>query len=421
MLFRLSLITILVGCLSLASASSLPAADGAPAVAVRTRPRVAASPAYAIRDIGMPSPDTYPSSAPVGFNNTGQIFGVALRAGKSDRLSYLSDTDCLVWTGLTFVDVEASLTVQRCMPYAMNSATSSGAFTVVGAFNDIRHLPPDQGYANAYDDAFTATIGASGSVTTVPFYQYSPAALFGINAAGIAVGISYNPIQPRTLFVTAPGERLAYLQPNCSATVGCIVAIQFLLKRSDGQPTGQCAFGGCSINASGTVIGVDTATYALYTNGVAGSKVDLPVPAGRFGAVVALNDASQITYFIGPTAFLYDANAGTTTAIPPVAGTSCGYYTPISLNNSGTVLGFASDCKSKPFYFTWDPGHGTQDLNLQIPANAYTIKAFGINDNGQILVSLRTSAGATHWGTLDPAGAPATPRGMGAKERRHAH
>ena len=302
----------------------------------------------------------------------------------------------------------------------MNGANAGGAFTVVGAFNDIRHLPPAYSYANPYDDAFTATIAGSGSFTTVPFYQYSPAALFGINAAGTAVGTSYNPLQAEALMLTAPGERLVNLQSTCSADVGCIVALQFLLKRSDGQPTGQCAFGGCTINASGTVIGVDTSasTYALYTD-PAGSKVDLPLAVGKYGEIVALNDASQIAYFIGSTALLYDAIAGTTTAIPPVAGTSCGYYTPVSLNNAGTVLGFASDCKSKAFYFTWNAARGTQDLNLQIPANAFTIKALGINDNGQILVSLRTSAGATHWGTLDPAGASATPRRAGAKEQRH--
>ncbi len=435
MLFHLRPRVIAIGSLTLASVASwvaanaappgarAPLSERAPAIEVRGRPGAAAPPAYTIHDIGMPAPNTYPSSSPVGFNNTGQMFGVALRAAKSDRLSYLSDTDCLVWTGLKFVDVLGSLAVQTCTPYAINAANTGGAFTVVGAFTDIHHLVPQYYSPNLFNDAFTATFASGGTFATVPFYSYSPAALYGINAAGTAVGNSYNPIQSEGLFVTAPGETLSFLQPSCATTAtGCLSAVEFLRKRSDGQPTGQCAFGGCTINSSGTVLGVDpdTSTYALYTNGVAGSKIDLPLTVGKYGYVVALNDANQIAYFGGPTAALYDAHAGTTTTIPPVAGTSCVYYTPISLNNAGTVLGFASDCKGKPFYFTWDAVHGTPNLGLQIPANAYTIKAFGINDRGQILVSLQTSAGATHWGTLDPAAASVTPPRARAKEQRRA-
>ena len=375
-----------------------------PTISVHARTRSAVAAAYAIRDVGMPPVTTYPSSSPIGFNNSGQIFGVALRAAKSDRLSYRYDTDCLVWTGTRFIDLEASLTVQQCVPSAINGADAeSGTYGVVGSFTDYRHV------LNSSDDAFFASVTASGASTVAPYYDHSPAELYGINAAGTAVGYSYNTVNNYAIFVTAPGRQLTFLQSSCGTTsTGCLATVEGLKPQTNGEPLRSCAFGGCTINASGTVLGVDGATsaYALFPLGASSPRdVPLYVQKGDFGFVVALNDANQIVYFsIGtPSAtYLFNANSGTTTTVPPVAGTSCAHYYPISLNNLGKILGFSSFCKQKPFYYTWDPVNGTQELDLQIPASAYAIRPLGINDNGQILVSLGTSAGATHWGTLDP-------------------
>jgi hypothetical protein len=395
-----------------------------PKIEVKTRARTATAALYTINDIGLPPLATYPVSSPVGFNDSGQIFGVALRNAKSDRASYIYDTDCLVWTGSRFIDLEASLVVQVCTPFAIGNADpNTGAYNVVGGFTDIHHA------VRGYTDAFYATVAASGSFATVPYYDHSPAALYGVNAAGTAVGSSYSGgIDYAPIFMTAQPETLTFLQPSCATTSkACLAPIELLKTQTNGEPLASCAFGGCVINAGGTVVGFDPATtnYAVSIVGTSASPVELPLPIalGNFGYVVALNDADQLLYFtIGSTSasFVYDLNAGTTTPIPPIAGTSCAHYYPISINNLGKVLGFSSFCKQRPFYFTWDPINGTQDLDLELPANAYTIKPLGINDNGQILVSLGTSTGATHWGTLDPIAASAKTRNARSKEPLHA-
>ena len=389
-----------------------------------TRARSATTALYTIKDVGLPRETTYPSSSPVGFNNSGQIFGVALRSAKSNRASYDADTDCLVWTGSRFIDLEPSLAVQQCTPFSIGDADpKSGAYDVVGGFTDIHHA------GRGYTDAFYATVAASGSYKTEPYYDHSPAALYGVNAAGMATGSSFDHyIDAYPIFVTAEPAALTYLQPSCATTsTGCLEPIELLKTQTNGEPLGPCAFGGCEINARGTVVGFDpvTSDYAVSTIGAPSSLVELPLPIapGNFGYVVALNDANQLVYFtIGRTSasFVYNLNAGTTTPIPPVAGTSCAHYYPISINNLGEVLGFSSFCKQGSFYYTWSPVTGTQDLNLELPANAYTIKPLGINDNGQILVSLGTSGGATHWGTLDPVAAAAKTSHPRAKELHHA-
>jgi hypothetical protein len=393
-----------------------------PKIEITTRARSATTAVYTINDIGLPPAATYPSSSPVGFNDSGQIFGVALRSAKSNRASYDYDTDCLVWTGSRFIDLEPSLTVQQCTPFSIGNANpTSGAYNVVGGFTDIHHV------VRGYTDAFYATVAASGSYKTEPYYDHSPAALYGVNAAGTATGSSFDHyIDAYPIFVTAEPEALTYLQPSCATTqAGCLEPIELLKTQANGEPLGPCAF--CAINARGTAVGFDpvTSEYAVSTVGAPSSLVELPLPIapGDYGYVVALNDADQLVYFtIGSTSasFVYDLSAGTMTQVPPVAGTSCAHYYPISINNLGEVLGFSSFCKQRSFYYTWSAATGTRDLDLELPPNAYTIKPLGINDNGQILVSLGTAGGATHWGTLDPVAASAKTPHLRAKELHHA-
>ena len=202
MLFRCRYrVAVLCGSLSLALGYAADAAAGAapqasparPKIAVRTRAPSSAAATYTTHDIGVPPAGTYASSMPVGFNNSGQIFGEALRLAKSDRLSYASDTSCLAWTGTRFVDLEPSLVVQACVPYAMNSAGANGAFTVVGTVTDIYHAPLQLGPNIPSGGAFSSVIGAVGSPANEAYHDHSPAALYGVNAAGTAVGYSYNP------------------------------------------------------------------------------------------------------------------------------------------------------------------------------------------------------------------------------------
>jgi hypothetical protein len=184
------------------------------------------------------------------------------------------------------------------------------------------------------------------------------------------------------------------------------------------EPADSCPFGGCTIDDTGRILGYDPTTnqFAVRTGGASGSTVELPIvnKRGDVTYALALNDAGQIPYFYAansPTAVaIYNVNSETSTPVPAVAGTSCKYYYPVSINNVGQVLGFASDCSKAGFYWTWDSTHGTQELNTQIAANPYKIAALGINDNGQILVSLTTSTGAVHWGTLNPATTAAHPK-----------
>ncbi len=404
---------------SLVLSQGAPASAARPSIDVRTRSDAIAA-TYAITDDGMPAAGTYSSSAPLGFNNTGQIYGIAARKAKADPTVGHIDQSCLLWTGSKYVDLAPSLIVTACSPYGMNSADpTAGTYTVVGSFRDDHHDGTD---------AFSAHVDASGTSKLVPYYDHFPAALYGVNRGGTAVGYSFVRTDyyafPGPMFVTAPPEFMNILQAGCvSFKSFCLDPLQLLPPsfQHDGEPLPQCPFGGCSINDSGNVLGYDGAygnlqrhygsSYGVYSIG-SGSLTSLygldslsPV------FLVSMNNANQILYFrqtyVDPNTYpisanLYDVATGAVTIIPPVAGTSCQHYFPISLNNAGAVLGFTSYCKQKAFYWTWDPVHGTQNLSAAIPVNAYSIKPLGINDNAQILVSLQTAAGATHWGTLDP-------------------
>ncbi len=62
-----------------------------PVIRVRTRPASTGNATYTIDDVGTPPAGTYAYSTPVGFNDTGQIFGTALR-------KVASVPSCLVWS-----------------------------------------------------------------------------------------------------------------------------------------------------------------------------------------------------------------------------------------------------------------------------------------------------------------------------------
>jgi hypothetical protein len=397
-----------------APSPDIPAAAVRPSLEIRTRSAVGPA-SFAITDDGMPAAGTYSSSAPVGFNNTGQIYGIGARKAKADPTVGHIDQSCLLWTGSKYVDLAPSLIVTACTPYSINSAdAASGSYTVVGSFIDVHHYTTD---------AFAAHLDASGISKLVPYYDHYPAALYGVNGSGTAVGYSsiasdYK-LFPGPMFVTAPPELMNILQAGCfKLKQFCLEPLQLLnpKHRLYGEPSLQCAFGGCTINDGGTVFGSYDQPYqyiGLYTPSAPVPFQALPYnfdPQNGVNFFVSLNNANQLLYFQqqyinGATpvfAKIFNVATNVVTLIPPVAGTSCRHYFPISMNNAGAVLGFTSYCTRKAFYWTWDPVHGTQNLGAAIPVNAYSIKPLAINDNGQILVSLQTAAGVTHWGTLDP-------------------
>ncbi len=354
---------------------------------------------------------------------------MADRKAKDDPTVGHVDASCLIWTGAKYVDLTPSLMVKACTTYSMNSAdATAGSYTVVGSFQDIHH---DE------TDAFASHVDSAGNAKLVPYYDHFPAALYGVNSKGTAIGYSFSPfgytykIEP--IFVTKPPELLTLLQPDCAmAANSCLEPLQISQTHLlDREPTPQCAFGGCTINDGGTVLGTSNDGMELYQVGVPSSLRALPPNFDPgYGPIyfIALNDADQLLYFKKDfyaagepvNAKILNVADGHVTVIPPVPGTSCHNYFPISINNAGEVLGFTSYCTRRAFYWTWDPQNGTQNLSAALPPNTYTIRPLGINDNAQILVALETPAGLTHWGTLDPLTKTGSSHARNSKDARHA-
>jgi hypothetical protein len=400
--------------------------------------RAAVAASYAIVDVGAPPAGTYLSSAPIGFNNTGQIYGIASRKAKELPAVGHVDQSCLVWTGSKFVDLEPSLTVTGCTPYGINSADSaSGNYTVVGTFTDIHHDAADLPN-NGATDAFSAQLSASG-VKAVPYYDHYPAALYGVNSA--AVGVGFSAMYPAAggvyypMIVTGPAETMTLLEPSCAPqTLECPAPLQ-RQSRLDGEPLAECAFGGCTIDDGGVVLTAQSDGTSLSSDlelvsiGSTSKPVlfELPLGNGRISYAVSINNAGRVLYFTENldaahdpvTAAVYDPGSGKSTILPPVAGTSCAHYFPISMNDLGQVLGYTSYCSGKAFYWTWDSVNGTRNLSAEIPASSFTIEPLGINDEAQILVSLATASGTIHWGTLQPLKTSSSSPRSGFKEVHH--
>jgi hypothetical protein len=272
----------------------------------------------------MPSAQTYASPVPVGFNNSGQIFGTALRKAKGDRFSYTSDPDCLIWTGTKFIDISPSLTIQNCNPYSINSENATGTYTLVGSYNDIYRL---------YGTAFLATITTAGTFAFEPYDENVYSELIGVNSAGTATGETFATTAVRLVFTTA-SRVMTVLQPACGKpAAGCIGGIP---QGPLSVPIPQtCAFGGCTIDDSGRILGFDglNSQFAIRTIGSSAATIDLPIYNTQYadGYVLGMNDAGQIPYiYTGTpnTTSVYDGTSATSTLIPPVTGTSCKHDDP---------------------------------------------------------------------------------------------
>jgi hypothetical protein len=381
----------------------------------------ASSATYTLADYGTPSTV---NSAPIGFNNTGQIFGEAGSSGS------------VVWTGKAYVTLPlaqfaAGADINECGTTDMNDADKvSGDYEIVGTCRSKYSTP----------SAFAAIASPSGFVKSTIFYAYENSSMLGVNGAGVSLASADSyPVDTRDLsgsqyYTTANAtDYLTLLQSPASGQV----PIHYLLPLQATNTA--CPFGGCYINDLGQVLGYDffsvnvtanTSAAAVYTPGNPSSIVDVPIELlGSYGEpydVMALNNSGQLLYNSNPKPYnqpipeLYDISSGKKTRIP-VATASCpsaSYGHPISLNNEGAVLG-SYICGSSLRYFTWDPVHGAQDLNSQIPPNKYsTVYPLGINDHGQILVALYVDGKSYYdWGTLDPIAAKSSRAVRGLRVR----
>ncbi len=391
------------------------------------RAQAAVAPAYTIHPIGAPLGGGYTYSFPLGFNNTGQIFGVAGRTG-------YPRVDCVVWNGSAFITLplRAATADANCAPAGMNDAdATTGDYEIVGSLTEPYSFVPY---------AFAVVTNNAGFLHAPVFYEHGPSAMIGVNASETAVAAAqfsrdapYDPsfqsainFSAQLYFSTNQGANtLTQVQAGSAAAP----AVHYLI------PTypNVCVFGGCSINDRNQVLGFDYLTYsypyataALYTLGDPSSLTHLPIqdtelePAlgGANTGPVAFNDAGQLLYMDATSnaAVVYDADTGVRTVLPVVPPGCPAPVTvePISMNNKGEVLGFVSNCPN-PTYFTWDPNDGTQFLNAQLPSSASTITPLGVNDAGQILIVLTSTSNVNTWGTLDPV----LPAQAKARARKH--
>jgi hypothetical protein len=347
---------------------------------------------YTIVDLGNP-PAAFTLQQPAAFNNSGQIIG----SGNPTSGAYR--TDCIVYTGKAFIDITVTSPDPTCSAQSISSADSKGVVRMTGSLT------------TPFDDAAVAFFGtltvATAAVNLTKYPTNVPSNLYGVNLSGEAVGYSnYTPLGGfgTDAFVVAAGSTtLSLMQPQCSTSVQYCLQVH--------APYQTCPFGGCSINDSGTIVGVDlyNGSAMTYVNGKPTSGTDLPIPTPSYYGL-AINNANQIAFSYTNTsgyntAAIYSITSGTTTLIPSFNG--CSNPTPLSLSNKGQLFGFCQN--SNAVFWTWDAVNGLQDINFEIPYNpAYAaVTPLGVNDSGQILVGLNpVSASGYHWGYLQPPAAP---------------
>ena len=371
----------------------------------------APAPSYTIHNFG--APGGYDFSFPSGFNNTGQIFGQgghSLQTGGSVE-------DCVVFSAGAFrrVPVLAAAGYNTgCVANGINDAdATTGQYEVVGSATE-------EFSNNAH--AFAAVAGATGFQRAVTYFAYAPSRMVGVSASRLSVAAAefdrdtaYDVTGPLYSTTSSASGSLTQLQTLPSATAPVVHVL---------VPTYQnpCPFGGCAIDARNRVLGYDYrtvlngyATVAIFTAGDQSSLVHVPLqdavsygypPTAASAATypVAFNDRGDLLYLDATlqSPAIYNIDTGTRTVIP-VSSPICNNPVPLSMNNLGEVLGSFQYCSTPtPTYFTWDPVHGTQYLNAQLPASPYTIAPLGVNDRGQILAKLTSSASVASWGTLDP-------------------
>jgi hypothetical protein len=348
---------------------------------------------YTIVDVGS-LPHAY--GYPYGFNNTGQIYGYASPNKNSHEL-------CEVYTGSGWLSLHGR-GGSDCTAYGMSNE-NAGTYFLSGNVTT-KNQP--------YEQAMFGTVSSFGTAMKTFVRYYDSNLDGGVNDSGVAVGSAYqsDAFENYPPFVYQ-GGRLSQLQPQCNSSHGGPLCMSYIVGAYNGE--GRCPFGGCAINDSNVVLGVDdyTGNLMVYTVGNPSSAADTPISWGP-AYPAGINNANQIAYayynYSSQTlpAFIYQLGASAATWLGTIPGSDCQDYLPLSLNNVGDVMGYDDDCSSSPETY-WVYDHTTQtmvDLATEIPpSNHYNeIYPLGINDNGQILAALYPQSGGIHWGFLNPGG-----------------
>ena len=375
-----------------------------PPLHLRKRSVLAPAPAYSIVDYGAPAQASYSLGNPVAFNNTGQVVGTAT------DLPYTQSSTCILFDGSRFRNISSSPTVDNCNPMSIDDkSASTGNVVVVG--NVVSAFSYGSGVYEPGQDtvdvkAFVSRIvPATGTVNTTIFAANDISDLTSVNASGLAIGVGAYALSQNfsaPAFYVAPGmNSLHVLQPSCTTqTATCDGYNQQI----------PCAFGACSLTDDGTIF--------LNNVIIAPDGTAQPFKLPDFDPYrPIINNAKQLLYRDIPRGFarpsvpiyysqvrLYQIGTGQETKIPKITGNTCDGYVPLSFNNAGTVIGLVGQCPATTpdTYFIYDAINGTRDLMALLPSGDGAIVPIGINDNGQILISLTQSDGTIHWGILAP-------------------
>ncbi|WP_077033575.1 PEP-CTERM sorting domain-containing protein [Pelomonas sp. KK5] len=163
-----------------------------------------------------------------------------------------------------------------------------------------------------------------------------------------------------------------------------------------------------NINNAGLVIGTGLAApgsstqVALVYDSMADTMTRIDLSAISSSTTVALYGESENGWVVGAiggtTAFRWSAATGAQ-VIPLPAGVTNGFVTPYAINSDGAVVGKAS-AGNTSFYFD---GTSSYTLNSLLADNAAgwsltntSATAYGLADNGSIIVTGTNSAGVVH-------------------------
>jgi probable HAF family extracellular repeat protein len=157
------------------------------------------------------------------------------------------------------------------------------------------------------------------------------------------------------------------------------------------------------VNTAGMVVGNSDAVGGvqrpfLWTPG--GGMIDIGGLGGSSatGFAFGINDVGTIVGHserIDGTFGAYLLQGGTMTDLGTLGGENS---TAFAINNAGVIVGQADDVAGDKRATVWDPVNGLRDINslLTIPIPGFTLtRAFGINDNGDILAVSERQDGTT--------------------------
>jgi hypothetical protein len=353
------------------------------------RARIAQGQAYSIVIFGAPKAPNGSSSTPIGFNNTGQIYG-----------------SCSVYTGARFLNFPSSA-YSSCSATSMSDASSStGAFSIGGVVG----TPYDP---NSSGFVATFTAGKGGSMRS--FESSRPDSdVYSVDAAGDAYLSSYSILDPDEPQVYLSKTRSFQGFPACSTSGNSMAGACFEPVRYYDE----CPFGGCEHNENGLFLGAasnNPGFWYLYNPSTnSGISVADFIDEGEFSPSLYAPQLSDYGLVVFETYPSFGSQAPQTAlAVYSIASQAwnerigladcTGISQPISMNNLGEVLGYAVGCPDGNEYFTWDPENGTQVVQGPPSGRFTSIYPLGVNDNGQILISAQTSSSnGTYWGVLNP-------------------